>query len=83
MNDKEAFASGMPVVQLYNMKDDPEEKNNVYRQYPEQVRKMISMLEKTVSDGRSTPGPLQQNETEIDIWKLDTIGADRNILDDL
>jgi arylsulfatase A-like enzyme len=83
LNDKEAFTNGMPVVQLYNMKDDPEEKNNVYTQYPEQVRKMISMLEKTVTDGRSTPGPLQQNETEIDIWKLNTIGADKKVLDDL
>jgi len=82
-NDADAYHDGLPPVQLYNMKNDPEEKKNIYKKHPEQVRKMIKMLEQFVTNGRSTPGSKQKNETIIDIWKLDDIGADKKILDDL
>ena len=44
---------------------------------------MLALLKKQVADGRSTPGPQQENEAEVDIWKLDTIpDADVSALDD-
>ena len=49
----------------------------------EKVREMIDLLEEMVNRGRSTPGPDQANDAEIDIWKLDTMpGVDASALDD-
>ena len=36
----------MPAVQLYNLKEDPSEQNNVYAKYPEMVRALTEELEK-------------------------------------
>lgn len=39
--------------QLYNLKDDPEEKNNLWLQKPEVVARLTALLEKYKADGRS------------------------------
>ncbi len=82
--DAEAAAEGLPLVQLYDMENDPEEQHNLQASHPDQVRAMTALLEKTVANGRSTPGPRQRNDTEVDIWKLHTMpGVDGNRLDDM
>ena len=82
-NDAEAATQGLPLVQLYNMKTDPEEQHNLHREHPDKVREMITLLETLVANGRSTPGENQTNDVEIDIWKFHTMpDADTTSLDD-
>ena len=47
--DKEAGING----QLYNLKDDPQEKNNLWKDKPEIVAELTTLLEKYKADGRS------------------------------
>ena len=41
--------------QLYNLKDDPGETNNLYNKHPEIVAELKGLLEKSKSSGRSSP----------------------------
>lgn len=54
----------LPAVQLYNLKDDPAESNNLYDQYPEMVEELTALLRSYVERGRSTPGEPQKNDKE-------------------
>ena len=82
-NDAEAAQSGMPLVQLYDMKDDPGERSNLHADNPDKVRKLLDLLKEQVAKGRSTPGRTQENDVSVDIWKLDTMpGMDLSIMDD-
>jgi len=54
--------SDLPVVQLYNLKDDPKETKNVQDQEPEVVNRLVSRLGQAIRQGRTTPGPGQANE---------------------
>ena len=57
-------AKGQPDYQLYNMKDDPSETNNLYEANPEMARRLASKMVKYIEEGRSTPGKPQANDTE-------------------
>jgi arylsulfatase A len=46
---------GEPRGQLYNLDDDPEEKNNLWLVKPEIVNRLTALLEKYKTDGRSRP----------------------------
>lgn len=59
---------GLPPVQLYNLKNDPSEKENLQAQNPEVVQKLTGLLKKYIEDGRSTPGKPQKNDGEYP-WK--------------
>lgn len=62
----------LPPVQLFDLAKDAAEQHNVADQHPDVVRRMTRLLEKYVAQGRSTPGSLQPNDTEIDIYKGST-----------
>jgi arylsulfatase A-like enzyme len=62
-------ASKLPPVQLYDMAADPGERTNVHDQHPEVVARLTRLLDKYVADGRSTPGPAQQNAVAVDVRK--------------
>lgn len=55
--------------QLYDMSQDVGERVNEYAAHPEIVTRLTALLEQSVADGRSTPGPVQQNDVAIDLWK--------------
>ncbi|MGB0369964.1 MAG: sulfatase family protein [Opitutales bacterium] len=59
-------------AQLYNLAKDRGETNNLYETHPEKAQELLSLLEKSVADGRTRPGPPMQNDVEVDIWKLRT-----------
>jgi hypothetical protein len=61
--------SRLPPVQLYNLKSDIAEKQNLQADHPEIVKRLTGLLEKYVAEGRSTPGAPQQNTVTVDIWK--------------
>jgi arylsulfatase A len=56
---------GLPLVQLYNLKSDPSETDNVQEKYPEIVHKLTALLKKYIEDGRSTQGLPQKNDGDI------------------
>jgi arylsulfatase A len=83
LNDAKAAEEGKPLVQLYNIEADPGEKLNLCSKYPEKVTDMVELLEKLVSQGRSTPDKKQENDADVDIWKLYTMpGVTLEELDD-
>jgi arylsulfatase A len=52
-------------VQLYNLADDLGETKNLAAAMPEKVAEMKALLEKLITDGRSTPGQPQKNDVEV------------------
>ncbi len=52
-------------VQLYNLSADPGETENLADQEPDRVNAMKELLEKLIVEGRSTPGPKQENDVEV------------------
>ena len=44
--ENQAIKNNLPTVQLFNLKEDPSEQNNVYEKYPEIVRTLTEELEK-------------------------------------
>lgn len=52
---EDAIAQGIPLVQLYDLKADIGEKNNVANQYPEVIADLNEILERYKRAGRSTP----------------------------
>ena len=62
-------ANNLPSVQLFNLKDDLGEQQNLNEEHAEVVRRLTDVLEKFVEQGRSTPGDPQKNDAEIQIVK--------------
>jgi len=59
-----------PPAQLYDMKRDPSEQNNLYLTHPEVAERLLADLTSDVERGRSTDGPYAKNDVaEIRIWK--------------
>jgi len=52
-------------VQLYNLDNDIGETNNLAGEFPERVSEMKSLMEKIITDGRSSQGPKQQNDVDV------------------
>lgn len=55
--------------ELYNLKKDPAEKNNVANQEKETVKELHALLANYISKGRSTPGKDQKNDPIDFEWK--------------
>ena len=51
--------------ELYNLSRDPAQRENLYDHEPEKVRELATLMERYVSEGRSTPGPKQKNDVEV------------------
>ena len=67
--DGEALKQGLPEIQLYDMDADMGEQNNLVQARPELVEELVGLLKEYVARGRSTSGPVMENDAEIDIWK--------------
>ncbi len=52
----------LPAMQLYNLKDDISETNNLIAAHPEIADELKAALKKIIIDGRSTPGAIQEND---------------------
>jgi arylsulfatase A-like enzyme len=51
--------------ELYNLRDDLLQRNNLYGERPEIVRELKELLARLQRDGRSTPGPALTNDVPI------------------
>ncbi|MCK0156293.1 arylsulfatase [Cellulophaga sp. F20128] len=65
-NAKEA--KDLPEIQLYNLKEDVGETQNLQASHPEKVAELKQLLAKQITDGRSTSGAVQANDS-VSNWK--------------
>jgi arylsulfatase A-like enzyme len=63
-------------VQLYDMVADPGEQKNLHKEKPEIVEQLTALLEKYVTEGRSTPGAPQKNDVAVNFEKGGKPGKD-------
>jgi arylsulfatase A len=66
--------SGQPI-QLYNLAEDLGETKNLAAEQPERVEQMNMLLEKLITDGRSTPGAVQKNDVEVRRYPQNSVPA--------
>jgi hypothetical protein len=52
-------------VQLYNLAEDLGEARNLADRHPDKLDQMQGLLEKLITNGRSTPGPKQGNDVPV------------------
>ena len=75
--DAQAAAERRPLTQLYDMETDPGETTNLVNDCRDEARRLLRVLRSQVDAGRSTPGPAQRNDVEVDIWKRHTMPSAR------
>ncbi len=69
-NERQAAKQHLPAVQLYDLSIDPGEQHNLAEKHPDRVAALVSLLERDVARGRSTPGPEAKNDTRnIELWR--------------
>ena len=56
--------------QLYRVDEDPREEHNVFGEHPKLEKELTELIKQTVANGRSTPGPAQQNDVPVDWTKF-------------
>jgi arylsulfatase A-like enzyme len=56
---------GTQFVQLYDLDKDIGESKNLADAMPDKVAEMQALLEKLITEGRSTPGPRASNDVEV------------------
>lgn len=67
--EPQAAKRKLPPDQLYDLAHDPGEQQNVAADHPEIVARLTQLLEESIANGRTTPGPRQPNDVEIIIRK--------------
>ena len=60
----ESYKNVFTPTELYNLKDDISETNNVITDHPEIVQELVETLSKYVKEGRSTEGVIQANQPD-------------------
>ncbi len=51
--------------ELFNLAADPTQGRNLYSAEPAKVDELAALMERYVTEGRSTPGPKQKNDVEV------------------
>lgn len=71
-NNKNALAN-LPLLQLYNMKNDPGETQNLSITNKEKTKELMLLMRKYIKEGRSTPGTPQQNDQSGEWIQLEQV----------
>ena len=77
INIKKSVYDTLPLVQLYNIKNDVAEEYNLQAEHPEIIKEFKMDLLKIINDGRSTEGAKQENDEAlswVQLGKLREIG---------
>ena len=61
------YESHTEAGELFNLATDPTQKKNLYATETAKVKDVAALMERYVTEGRSTPGPKQKNDVEV-IW---------------
>lgn len=61
----EVVKQQLTAYQLYDLETDIAETNNLIDQYPEVTKRLTLLMEKIISEGRSTPGKNQHNDVSV------------------
>jgi arylsulfatase A-like enzyme len=61
------YAAHSEAGELFDLATDPAQKNNRYAAEGAKVKELTALMERYVTEGRSTPGPKQTNDVEI-VW---------------
>ena len=70
---------GLPKFQLYNLKEDPGEKINLYGKHPKIEEHLIMLFKSAIKNGRTSPGEPQQNfSTHFSIEKWEPLAIFEN-----
>ena len=67
--DGSPLYAGLPENQLYDLSTDPAETVNLANQNSDTVKRLLTLLEKQVDSGRSTPGAPTTNDVPVKIFK--------------
>ena len=65
LKSERSYSTHTHPVELFNVREDLSQRNNLYADQPEIVSKLKALLIKYMEDGRSTPGLPQANDVEI------------------
>ena len=65
--EPDAKKQGLPEMQLFNLKEDPAEKNNLFQKEPEKVKALLALLQDQVDKGRCTPGEPVENDRKVSV----------------
>lgn len=57
-----------PFVQLFDLEHDPIESINLAKGHPEKVRELLQLLDHSISNGRTTPGPTLSNDRQVRLF---------------
>ena len=63
--ETEAKKQGLPAMQLFNLKEDRQEKTNLANEEPDKVKELLSLLAREVVQGRCTPGTGVPNDRDV------------------
>ncbi|MGY8771077.1 MAG: sulfatase family protein [Pirellulales bacterium] len=66
--ESDAAKQKLPSLQLYNLKEDPKETNNLQADHPEIVIQLTEELRQIIEQGRSTPGAKKPNHAGATWW---------------
>ncbi len=61
---KMILSAHIKKMALYNLKDDVSETKNLYKEKPEMTEQLTTELNMITQNGRSTAGPIQENDGE-------------------
>lgn len=64
-DEREAKAQNLPLLQLFNLETDRGERNNLHEDHPDEVSRLLTLLDKEVSQGRCTEGKKLSNDREV------------------
>jgi len=56
---------GLPPIQLFNLKTDPGERDNLVQKNPQKLLELLALLDSQIKAGRCTPGKPVSNDREI------------------
>lgn len=62
-----SYGSHSEAGELFNLASDPSQKKNLYSTETAKVHELTKLMERYVTEGRSTPGPKQKNDVDI-VW---------------
>ncbi|HEY1066865.1 MAG TPA: arylsulfatase, partial [Pirellulales bacterium] len=67
LKQNRGYAAHAQPGELYDLAQDPDQRHNRYAAEPVKVAELAALMERYVTEGRSTPGPKQKNDVDV-VW---------------